>query len=70
MALAERVKVEQINKEIEKENRILNNEIQLMEDEVKRARAENTELKKNVKKLEKMVYGHSNTMSRKKSFAN
>ncbi|CDW78141.1 UNKNOWN [Stylonychia lemnae] len=58
--LAERIKVEQINKEIDKENRILNNEIQHLEDEVQRTKQENIDLKKKVKKMEKMVYGHSN----------
>eukprot|EP00347_Sterkiella_histriomuscorum_P000591 403375259 len=66
IALTERVKTEQINKELDKENRILNSEIQLMEDEVLIFKQENKELKNQVKRLEKMVYGKSNSISRKK----
>lgn len=55
--LVEKQRAEQVCRELEKENRIITSELQLLEDEQQRHREESTELRGKVKKLEKMVYG-------------
>lgn len=44
--MQEKSRLEQIVKEVEKENQIVNSEIELMEDEVRRYKQENAEMKR------------------------